>query len=310
MKNNQIIAPPFLQSGDTVALIAPAYQIAPAQWEPVIPVLQSWGLRVKAGAGLPLQDGVFAGNDWQRLVDLAMMMRNPEIKAIICVRGGYGCSRLLNDLEDFSTSLTPKWLTGYSDITALASYFVNRLGWQSIHGPMPIDLAGEQNDESKQSWEYLRKTLFGQMPAYQLPAHPLNRCGNATAPVIGGNLSVIYSLNATPYQWQTDGCILFIEDLNEDLYHLDRMMTNLQLGGQLAKLKGLLVGAMTGMRDSEPSFGLTACEIIASHVENYDYPVAFGFPAGHAGVNYPLVLGAKANLSVTEQSVTVDQTFS
>jgi len=131
----------------------------------------------------------------------------------------------------------------------------------------------------------------------------LNRCGTITAPLAGGNLSVLYSLNATPYQWKTDGCILFIEDVNENLYHLDRMMTNLRISERLAKLKGLLVGAMNGMRDSEPSFGKTACEIIASHVENYDYPVAFGFPAGHDGANFPLVLGANANLMVEETSV-------
>jgi muramoyltetrapeptide carboxypeptidase len=180
--------------------------------------------------------------------------------------------------------------------------------WQSIHGPMPIDLAGEQNDDSKQSWDYLRHMLFGQIPAYTLPVHALNRCGNATAPLVGGNLSVIYSLNATPYQWSADGCILFIEDVNENLHHLDRMMNNLHIGGQLSQLKGLLVGAMTGMRDSDPSFGKTAYEIIAGHVEEYDYPVVFGFPAGHAGVNYPLILGANASLHVTGQTVAVEQT--
>jgi muramoyltetrapeptide carboxypeptidase len=175
---------------------------------------------------------------------------------------------------------------------------------------MPIDLAGEQNNGAGQSWKYLYNLLFGQMPAYTLPAHELNRCGKVTAPLIGGNLSVICSLNATPYQWPTDECILSIEDVNEKRYHLDRMMTNLRTGGQLSKLKGLLVGDMSGMHDSEPSFGKTACEIIAGHVAAYDYPVVFGFPAGHAGVNYPLVLGANADLHVTAQTVRVDQAIS
>ena len=306
MDFNNIKTPPFLQSGDTVGLIAPAYRIEPAQWEPVIPLLQSWGLQVETGRSLRLRNSVFAGDDSQRLDDLTTMLCNPHIKAILCARGGYGCSRILPGLEHYSSAFVPKWLIGYSDVTALASFMVNRMHWKCIHGAMPIDLSGEQSPEAQKSWEYLRSMLFGQMPAYTLPAHPLNRCGNATAPLIGGNLSVMYSLNATPYQWQTEGCILFIEDVGEKLYHLDRMMTNLRIGGQLAKLKGLLVGAMNEMHDSNPSFGKTAYEIIAAHIENYDYPVAFGFPAGHDGVNYPLMLGAKVSLKVSGSEVQVE----
>lgn len=302
----KMLTPPFLKAGDTVGLIAPAYHIAPAQWEPVIPLLQSWRLQVETGHSLRLKDGVFAGSDAQRLDDLVSMMCNPKIKAVVCARGGYGCARLLPGIEQRSPDFIPKWLTGYSDITALASYMVNRMRWQCIHSSMPIDLAGKQSADGQKSWEHLRNLLFGQMPSYTLPAHALNRHGNITAPLAGGNLSVIYSLNATPYQWKTGGCILFIEDVNENLYHLDRMMTNLHTGGQLANLKGLLVGAMNGMRDSDPSFGKTAYEIIASHVEKYDYPVAFGFPAGHDGSNYPLALGANVHLDVSGSGVRVE----
>ena len=305
----KMITPSFLQADDTIGLIAPAYHIDPLQWEPVIPLLRSWGLRVKTGNTLHLQHHVFAGNDAQRLDDLAAMMCDPQIKAVFCARGGYGCSRLLSHLEHYSSAFGPKWLIGYSDVTALASFMVNRMRYQCIHGPMPVDLAGAQSPDGQKSWDHLYNLLFGQMPAYSFPSDGLNRCGNVTAPVVGGNLSVMYSLNASPYQWQTDGCILFIEDVNENLYHLDRMMTNLRISGQLAGLKGLLVGAMNGMRDSEPSFGKTACEIIASHVEDYLFPVAFGFPAGHDGVNFPMVLGANTSLSVTEQMVTFDQTI-
>ena len=303
-----MITPPFLQSGDTVALIAPAYHIEPAQWEPVVPLFRSWGLQVEIGNSLWSQDRVFAGSDSQRRDDLVAMMCHPHIKAVVCARGGYGSIRLLTGLERYSSDFVPKWLIGYSDITTLASYLVNRMQWPCIHGPMPVDLAGEQNADSEQSWDYLHRLLFGEIPTYELPAHGLNRCGSVTAPLAGGNLSVLYSLKATPYQWKTDGCILFIEDVNENLYHLDRMMTNMRISGQLAKLKGLLVGAMIGMRDSEPSFGKTACEIIVEHVEDYDYPVAFGFPAGHGGANYPLVLGANANLFVSGQNVIFVQT--
>ena len=297
------ITPPFLQTGDTVGLIAPAFRIDATQWKPVIPLLQSWGLQVKTGNCLQLQHHVFAGNDTKRLEDLVDMMCDPQIKAVICARGGYGCSRLLPALDYYKWTFELKWLIGYSDFTALASFFVNRMKLQTIHGPMPIDLASEQSSDSQKSWEHLRNLLFGQMPTYTLPANALNRCGNATAPLSGGNLSVLYSLNATPYQWQTDGSILFIEDVGENLYHLDRMMTNLRISGRLSNLKGLLVGAMNAMRDSQPSFGKTAFEIIAEHVEEYDYPVAFGFPAGHDGVNFPLVLGRDVNLNVDKTVV-------
>ena len=301
-----MITPPFLQAGDTVGLISPAFYASPSQWEPAIPLLHSWGLQVESGSSLRLQDNVFAGNDAQRLNDLITMMRNPQIKAIFCARGGYGCSRLLANIEQYAPEFVPKWLIGYSDVTALAAYTVNRMHWQCIHGPMPVDLTGKKTPDGEKSWEYLRSMLFGQMPTYNLPPHKLNRCGIATAPLVGGNLSVIYSLNATPFQWQNHDCILFIEDVGEKLYHLDRMMTNLRTGGQLAKLKGLLVGAMNAMIDGETSFGKTAYEIIAGHVEDYDYPVAFGFPAGHDGVNFPLMLGAKINFKVTEEGYNIE----
>ena len=300
-----MITPPFLQTGDTVGLIAPAYRIEPEQWEPVVPLLQSWGLRVQTGRSLHLRNGIFSGDDQQRLDDFTAMMCDPKIKAVVCARGGYGCSRLLTGLEHRTAEFVPKWLIGYSDVTALASFMVNRMRWQCIHGTMPIDLSKEQTPKGQKSWEHLRNLLFGLMPTYTLPPNILNRAGEATAPVIGGNLSVIYSLNATPYQWQTDGCILFIEDVGEKLYHLDRMMTNLHTGGQLANLKGLIVGAMNEMHDSDPSFGKTAYEIIASQVEEYKYPVAFDFPAGHDGVNDPIILGADVHLMVATSEVRI-----
>jgi len=300
-----MITPSFLQTNDKVGLVAPAYYATPPQWESVIPLLESWGLNVELGKSLQLQDGKFAGSDTQRMDDLIIMMRDPQIKAIFCARGGYGCNKFLPNLELYSSDFTLKWLIGYSDITVLASFMVNHMGWNCVHGPMPIDLSGKQTPDGQKSWQHLKNILFGKIPEYNLPAHELNRCGNFTAPLVGGNLSVLYSLNATPYQWQTDGCILFIEDIGEKLYHIDRMMTNLRLSGQLANLKGLIVGAMNEMSDSEPSFGKTAYEIIAENVKDYKFPVAFGFPAGHDGVNFPLILGANINLSITSTVTSV-----
>lgn len=302
-----MITPPFLHPGDTIGIIAPAYHAMPEQWESVIPLFSAWGLNVEPGRSLRARDRVFSGTDDQRLNDLAAMMCNPQIKAVICARGGYGTSRLLSRIDRYSQAFVPKWLIGYSDITALAAYFVTRLHWQCIHGPMPVDFANDRSAGEVQSWNCLHHILSGQMPAYTLAANSLNRCGHTVAPLIGGNLSVLYSLNATPFQWKTDHCILFLEDVNEHLYHLDRMMTNLRTGGQLARLKGFLIGSMNGMKDSDPSFGKTAYDIIAEHTAMYDYPVAFGFPAGHDKVNNPLILGASTKFSVTEEGVAIEQ---
>jgi muramoyltetrapeptide carboxypeptidase len=297
----------ILQSGDKIGIIAPAYHLARHQWEPVVPLLQSWGLQVVLGKSLCLQDGLFAGNDEQRLADLTDMMRNPDIKAVLCARGGYGTGRLLPEIDRYKSEFGVKWIIGYSDISVLLTYWYHQLHQPCIHGNMPVDLQ-ESSPEASPSWEYLRRVLFGQMPAYTLLPTVHNRLGFATAPVVGGNLSVLYSLNGSPYQCQAAGCILFIEDVNESLYHLDRMMNNFRIGGQLSRLKGLLVGNMTGMKDNPP-FGKTHYEIIRWHVAGYDYPVAFDFPAGHGGVNFPIVMGATMRLSVTGETVTAIQSI-
>ncbi|MDR0815467.1 MAG: LD-carboxypeptidase [Bacteroidales bacterium] len=299
-----MIIPPFLQNGDTVGIIAPAYYARPDQWEPAVQMLQSWGLQVALGKSLYRQDRIFAGNDAQRLDDLVEMMHLPEVKAVWCARGGYGAARLLPALDRCVGDFPPKWLIGYSDITVLLTYWNQNLQQLAVHGAMPIDLS--EGSPALPYWEDLRSTLFGKMPEYHLSAHPLNRQGQAVAPVTGGNLSVLCSLNGSPYQCQTAGRILFIEEVNESLYHLDRMMNSLRLSGQLAALKGLLVGSMSNMKDTTPSFGRTACEIIREQVEEYDFPLAFDFPAGHGGVNNPIVMGATMNLNVTDDGVEIE----
>ncbi|GHT23525.1 peptidase S66 [Bacteroidia bacterium] len=301
-----MLIPPFLQNGDTVGIIAPAYYARPDRWEAAVQMLQSWGLQVALGKSLHLKDRIFAGNDAQRLDDLADMMRRPDVKAVWCARGGYGAARLLPALNRCSNDFPPKWLIGYSDITVLLTYWNQNLQQLAVHGAMPIDLA-EGSPESP-CWEYLRSTLFGKMPEYRLPTHPLNRQGQATAPVTGGNLSVLCSLNGSPYQCQTAGRILFIEEVNESLYHLDRMMNSLRLSGQLAALKGLLVGSMSNMKDATPSFGKTASEIIREQAEEYDFPLAFDFPAGHDGANNPIVMGATMKLNVQTDGASIELT--
>jgi muramoyltetrapeptide carboxypeptidase len=305
-----MLTPPSLRQGDTVGLVAPGYCIGKEQWAPVIPLLHSWGVSVETGKSLQLRKGVFAGSDAERLEDLAGMMRNPRIKAVFCARGGYGCNRLLPGFKNYSSAYQCKWLVGYSDITALAACTVDSLQWQCIHGPMPIDCPGTPNENHRQSWDFLRRILFGEIPEYHIPVHSLNRNGNANAVLVGGNLSVLYGLSITPDRLNTDNRILFIEEVGESLHHLDRMMYSLRAGGRLEKLKGLIAGSMTQMKDSNPPFGKTADEIIREHVAGYDYPVVFAFPAGHGDVHYPLVLGAETSLSVSSRSVIIRQSFS
>ncbi|MDR1673690.1 MAG: LD-carboxypeptidase [Bacteroidales bacterium] len=302
----EMTTPPFLRQGDTVGVIAPAYHAERHRWDVVLPLLHSWGFRVVEGKSLSLKDNLFSGSDAQRLEDLCAMMRNPDIKAVLCARGGYGTGRLLTELDNCIGSFGAKWLIGYSDISVLLTYWTQRLRQQCIHGPMPVNLQ-DTSPEQVQSWEYLRGILQGQMPVYSLPSSGYNRAGEAVATLTGGNLSVLHGLNGTPYQIWTDDHILFIEDVNENLYHLDRMMNSLRIGGQFHKLKGLLVGSMTGMKDGEPSFGKTACEIIREHVAKYDFPVVFDFPAGHGGANHPLVMGAITHFSVAETAVSIAQ---
>ena len=225
------------------------------------------------------------------------MIDNPDIKAIICARGGYGTVRIL-DLIDFSDlKANPKWIAGYSDVTALHSTLHN-LNITSLHSTMPVNFS----DNTKTSLESLKQTLFGNLISYNFPRHKLNRIGHTKGKVVGGNLSIIYSLLGSNTDINTDGKILFLEDLDEYLYHVDRMMMNLKRNGKLSKLAGLIVGGMSNMNDNTIPFGKSAIEIIAESVSEYDYPVAFNFPAGHIDNNNTIILGQNANLTIDRKN--------
>jgi muramoyltetrapeptide carboxypeptidase len=303
---SRLLVPPFLRRGDAIGLVAPAYCLQPEQWQPAAELLRSWGYQVVEGKTLRLRDHRFAGTDRQRLDDLLEMLRRPDVKAILCARGGYGAARLLPDLAQQARNLQPKWLIGYSDATALLTLWTQDLHQLCIHAPMPIDLHGAPTAPTD-DWNRLRDLLAGTPPEYRLPAHPFNRQGTVSAPLTGGNLSVLYSLNGTPSQCQTENRILFIEDVGEKLHHLDRMMNSLRLSGQLARLSGLLVGDFTEMNDAEPTFGKTAYEIIRDYAAPYRFPVAFGFPAGHGKANAPLLMGAPTGLRVGTEGIIVKQ---
>lgn len=294
-----MISPPYLQPGDTIAIAATARKITKDEIAPAVKLFQSWGLRVALPDHLFDAEDQFAGDDTTRTQALQCQLDDPDTKAIICARGGYGTARIIDAL-DFSRFLkAPKWIVGYSDATVLHSHLHNNLEVETIHAIMPINIPSDAHEIAYPATETLRKALFGIPLTYSCPPHPLNRPGRAEGPLVGGNLSILYSLCGSPSSIDTTGKILFIEDLDEYLYHIDRMMTNLKRNRMLDRLSGLIVGQMSDMHDNTVPFGKTAEEIIFDSVKEYGFPVCFGFPAGHIGTdNRALTLGRRAALEV------------
>lgn len=298
---NSIQFPAFLKPGDRVGVLAPASIV---KYEDIVPGItmftEQWGLEVVEGKTLKSSFNQFSASDEDRLADVQQMLDDPSIKAIIAARGGYGCSRIVDRLNFDKFLQNPKWIVGFSDLTAfLARTF--QLGFASIHAPMAktITCAG-----AELAAESLRQMLFGEMPAYDVATHPLNRTGNATAQVVGGNLCLLAHMIGSETETDTNGKILFIEDINEYLYNLDRMMIQLKRAGKLDKLAGLVVGQFTDMKDNNsPTFGKDSYEIIAEHVAEFGYPVCYDFPVGHVGDNRAMGVGVEAALSVSEHGV-------
>ena len=293
----QMITPPYLQKGDTVAIVATARKNVDDNLKPAIDLLKNWGLEVKIGSTIGLDLNQLAGTDEQRAKDFQDQLDNPNIKMIWCVRGGYGTVRMI-DLLDFSKfKQHPKWIVGFSDVTVLHSH-LNTMGYQSIHGIMPVTVA-KATSEAKES---LRIALFGkERLEYDLEPHPMNKFGNAKGELVGGNLSILYSLFGSPSAIDCNDKILFIEDLDEYLYHIDRMMMNLKRNGCLESIKGILVGGMTKMRDNDIPWGKDALQIIQDVTAKYNVPIIYNFPAGHIKDNRALPFGSQISITVTAE---------
>lgn len=290
--------PKFLTTGDTVAIIAPAGFVNRSDVEKSKELFESWGLKVVYGKNLFKQENQFAGSDLQRFSDLQAALDNDDIKAIICARGGYGTVRIIDKLDWTNFVANPKWVLGFSDITVIHSK-IHLLGIESIHCPMPINLAKLNAKDPVIS--QLREVLFTGKLVYANLYHQLNRSGFGRAKVIGGNLSVLHSLIGTPYDIEYHDKFLFIEDVGEQLYKIDRMMHTLKLAGKFDNLEGLLVGGFTEMEDGKHPFGRTAEEIIFDIVSDYNFPVAFGLPIGHQKHNSPLILGSEIRIEISNQ---------
>ena len=291
-----MITPPNLQKGDTIAIVATARKNIDDNLKPAIALAKSWGLEVVIGQTIGLDDNQLAGTDEQRAADFQNMTDNPKIKAVWCVRGGYGTARML-DLIDFSKfKENPKWIIGFSDVTVLHSH-LNTLGIASIHGIMPVNV----EKASPEVKETLRKSLFGETLQYTVLCENENKLGVAEGELVGGNLSILYSLMGSESQVNCKGKILFLEDLDEYLYHVDRMMLSLKRCGCFEGLSGLVVGSFIKMHDNEIPWGKTARQIILDITQKYNFPVVFNFPAGHIHDNNSLIFGNQVTLDVNDK---------
>jgi muramoyltetrapeptide carboxypeptidase len=296
--------PPFLKQNCTLALVAPSSHVDASTVDLAVKVFQEWGLVVTQGKYVKTTWHQYAGTDAQRQEDLQTMLDSPDVDAICCLRGGYGMLRLLQGLSFKKFKKQPKWVLGFSDVTALHIVVQQLCSVQSVHSLMPINFSADY--EQQKPLQKLRAMLFGTVDDYRFGSDNLNREGESTGLLTGGNLSVLYALMGTPYEPVTNNKVLFIEDVGEKYYHLDRMMTSLKLAGKLSKLKGLVVGGLTRMTEGADAFGMNAKEIIADAVAGYSYPVAFDVAAGHQKENYPLLLGSKIKLCVSKSSANLN----
>ena len=269
-----------------------------------IDTLQQWGYRVKIGATLGGDsDNYFSGTDEARLADLQQALDDPDVKAILCGRGGYGLTRIIDCIDFVRFRERPKWIIGYSDITLLHSHLEARFRIASLHAPMAA--AFNEGGAEGPYVQSLRLALEGKDLSYACAPHAFNRPGQISAPVTGGNLALLAHLAGTDSAVPMEGKILFIEDVGEYLYNIDRMIRQLQRSGRLDRLAGLIVGSFTEGRDTTRPFGATAEEIIRDVIKEYDFPVCFGFPVGHDGRNVALKTGVSHQLSITDENVTL-----
>ncbi len=292
-----MIKPPALKKGDRVAMVAPAGLVDRNVIEPAINTLESWGLIVTRGDALYEKHGIFAGTDAKRHADLQKAMDDPEIKAIICARGGYGTSRIIRDIDFGNFRKRPKWIVGYSDITVLHLFVNCNLGISTLHAEMPLNY--HKNETGSATMVTLNKSLFENPHDYEWKTDP-SRAGEIEGILTGGNLSLISNLMGTEIKEYLKGKILFIEERGEYFYSLDRMITGLFLADVLKDLKGLIIGSLTNIKQSEVKYASGASDIIMKNVSSYDFPVAFGFPAGHVRDNRALVLGAGIRFKVSD----------
>jgi len=298
--------PPYLQPGNTIALVCPSGYMAIEKAQTCIDVLQQWGYKVKVGTTVGSASATyFSGTDEERLINFQQILDDDAVHAILCARGGYGLSRIIDHINFKKFKKQPKWVIGFSDITVLHSHIYTNYGIATLHAPMAAAFNdGGYNNEFVQS---LKQALVGKHIKYECAAHEFNKKGEGVGELVGGNLALLAHMVGTPSDIKTKGKILFLEDVGEYLYNIDRMMRQLQRSGKLEKLAGLIIGGFSDTKDTERPFGQNAYEIIHDIVKEYDYPVCFGFPVSHEKANYALKVGVGYKLKVGKSKVTLEE---
>jgi muramoyltetrapeptide carboxypeptidase len=298
--------PPYLKKGDTIGLVCPASYMPVEKVSECIRVLnEDWGFTTKAGNTIGKQFNYFSGTDEERLEDLQQMLDDDEVKAVLCARGGYGLSRIIDRIDFSKFKKQPKWIIGFSDVTILHAHIYRNYYISTLHAPM----ANAFNEEGYKN-EFvlsLRNVLEGKKIKYNTLPHEFNRKGEGIGELVGGNLALLAHLAGTDSDIKTKGRILFLEDVGEYLYNIDRMMQQLKRSGKLEKLAGLIIGGFTDCKDTERPLGQTAYEIIRDVIKEYKYPVCFGFPVSHEKENYALKIGIGYKLKVGKSKVTLEE---
>lgn len=298
-----MIIPPYLQLGDTIGIVAPARKISLEELQFSINWLKSKGFQVVFAPNLFAEEHQFAGSDEIRQQSFQAMIDNPNVKAILSARGGYGSARIIDKIDFSHFHENPKWLCGYSDFTVFHSHLASQNISASLHSTMPISM----NEETIDNCNALFDALIGKKMELSGHNHPYNQYGTSAGKIVGGNLSILYSMLGSPSDINTNGAILFLEDLDEYLYHIDRMIVALKRAGKFDHLVGLIIGGMSDMHDNTIPFGYSAEEIIMKHCQEYDFPIAFNIPVGHGKDNKTLKLGVSSKLIVSSKGWTLKE---
>jgi muramoyltetrapeptide carboxypeptidase len=298
--------PPYLEKGDTIGIVCPAGYMSMERVQSCINTLHEWGYNVITGSTVgSTSENYFSGTDDERLADFQRMLDDDAVKAVLCGRGGYGMSRIIDKIDFSKFKERPKWVIGFSDITILHQHIFFNYKIATLHAPM----AGAFNDPDKNTrfLQSLQHAIEGKKIHYQEPAHRFNRKGEAVGELIGGNLALLAHCIGTPSDFKTKGRILFLEDTGEYLYSTDRMLYQLKRAGKFDKLAGLIVGGFTSNKDTDRPFGKTVEEIIQEAIREYDFPVCFGFPVSHEKENLALKIGVGYKLKVAKTKVTLEE---
>jgi len=296
--------PAYLDRGDTIGVVCPAGYMAMERVQQCLQILQAWGFKVKVGKTVGGNStNYFSGTDKERLTDFQEMLDDDEVKAVLCARGGYGIGRIIEQIKFKKFAKQPKWIIGFSDVTVLHAHIYSNYKIATLHAPM----AGAFNEGENEFVLSLRSALTGTSAKYQVKPHEFNKIGMASGELVGGNLALLTHICGTSSDIKTKNRILFLEDVGEYLYNVDRMLYQLKRNGKFDKLSGVIIGGFTENKDTDRPFGKTVFEIIHEIFQEFDYPICFGFPVSHGIENYALKIGVEYNLSISSGKVILEE---